>query len=98
MAELILKYSGTHVQILFISMNILRHLDPFLGNELTNTFLQRLILGNQIGKEHISMDMSDQQTFPWIPKHCIRGHSDQNEVSCKSAVSRTGQVLGSHLL
>jgi hypothetical protein len=52
--------------------------------------------------KHVSMDTSDQQTFPWIPTRCIRDRSDQNEVNRKSEVSRSPvrmeQVLGRHLL
>jgi hypothetical protein len=48
------------------------------------------------------MDMSDQETFPWIPIRYIRDRSDQNEVSRNSEVCR-GPVrlerdLGGHLL
>jgi hypothetical protein len=30
--------------------------------------------------EHVSVDTSDQQTFPWIPIRHIRGCLEENEV------------------
>jgi hypothetical protein len=68
---------------------ILWHVDPLLGNELTDTFPLRLILRKWLITGHISMDTSDQQTFPWILICYIRGRSDQNEVGHKSEGNRS---------
>jgi hypothetical protein len=45
-------------------------------------------LGYHLDKEHVSLDTSDQQTFPWILIRDIKGHSDQNEVSRSSEQKR----------
>jgi hypothetical protein len=67
---------------------ILWHVNPFIGNELTNTFpgmrkWKMQILGNQfvaVEATSVSMDMSNQQTFPRIPLRYISGRSDKNQV------------------
>jgi hypothetical protein len=54
------------------------HVDPLLGNELTNTFPWRWIVGNQFVMDYVSVDIGVQQAFPSILICYIRGHSDQN--------------------
>jgi hypothetical protein len=44
-----------------------------------------MILANQLGKEHISMDTSDQQTFP---KSEVSRTPDQNGASRSSEQNR----------
>jgi hypothetical protein len=47
---------------------------------MTNTFPWKLIHGNQLVTEHVSLHTSDQQAFPRVPIRYISGRTDQNEV------------------
>jgi hypothetical protein len=86
-------------QVLLVIIIVMWHEHPLLGKELANTFPYRSVLGIELVTGQISMDTSDQQTFPGgtdtLYNRPFRSEWSQSRVGVGSNTSTVAlQVVG----